>query len=214
MSTIEQWSITNTTNATVASDITAFFDMRHLTSTIDKHIYCCTTPPKCTDILLEGQQQGDHKHGLMGMYELVEGKEVNGRGVWQMAGGKELFMYYSSSQWWIVNNREWMEAGEADGWMCVASTALTPDQVTKTWKVADIVAKAWVDVPKVRARMCSVEEKRAAAERLEQERQQAMERLEQTRTVEISDFTASKPSTKKETAATRQVRDISMLDCI
>jgi hypothetical protein len=23
----------------------------------------------------------------MGMYELMEGKEVNGRGVWQMAGG-------------------------------------------------------------------------------------------------------------------------------
>ena len=33
---------------------------------------------QCTDILLEGQQQGDHQHGSMGMYELMEGKEVNG----------------------------------------------------------------------------------------------------------------------------------------
>jgi hypothetical protein len=72
--------------------------------------------------------------------------------------------------------------------MRVASSALTPDQVTETWQVAPGGGK-WYDAPKVRARMCSAEEKRAAAEKLEQERQQAM-------------------------AAARQVRDIRMLDCI
>ena len=139
--------------------------------------------PQSTDILLEGQHQGDHQHGLMGMYELMEGKEVHGRGVWQM--GQEVFMYYSSNKEWMISHRAAMEAGEASGWMYVASTALTPDQVTETWQVGD--GTGWPDAPKVRARMYSAEEKRAAAEKLEQERQQAM-------------------------AAARQVRDIRMLD--
>ena len=117
----------------------------------------------------------------MGVYELVEGKEVNGRGVWQMAGGQEYFMYYSSDKEWYISHREAMEAGENAGWMGVASTALTPDQVTETWKVGD--GTAFVDAPKVRARMCSAEEKRAAAERLEQERQQAMAAARQVRDI-------------------------------
>ena len=109
----------------------------------------------------------------MGMYELMEGKEVNGRGVWQMAGGRDNFMYYGSTKTWFIYDRANMEAGKAAGYMMVVSSALTPDQVTETWKVTpDSVA--WVDAPKVRARMYSPEEKRAAVEKLEQERQQAM----------------------------------------
>jgi hypothetical protein len=50
---------------------------------------------QCKDIVLEGQQQGDHNAGLMGVYELMEGKEVNGRGAWQMAGGEEYFMDFA-----------------------------------------------------------------------------------------------------------------------
>jgi DNA-binding beta-propeller fold protein YncE len=109
-----------------------------------------------TDILLEGQQQGDHQHGLMGVYELMEGKMVNGRGVWQMAGGQEYFMYYASTKQWWISDREDMEAGEAEGFMRVDSTAPTPDQITETWKVGD--GTRWPDAPKVRARMCSAEE--------------------------------------------------------
>jgi hypothetical protein len=123
----------------------------------------------------------------MGMYKLMEGKEVNGRGVWKGAGGLELFMYYGSNKQWMINGRAHMEAGEDVGWISVASTALTPDQITETWKVYD--GTAHVDAPKVRARSSSAEEKRAAAEKLAQERQQAM-------------------------AAARQVRDIRMLDSI
>jgi hypothetical protein len=48
------------------------------------------------DIFIEGQQHGDHQHVLMGLYELVEDKEVNRRAVWQMAGGQEFFMHYTS----------------------------------------------------------------------------------------------------------------------
>jgi hypothetical protein len=126
----------------------------------------------------------------MGVYELMEGKEVNGRGVWQMAGGQKHFMYYGRNKEWWISKREDMEAGKASGWMHVASTALTPDQIIplyahETWRVHD--GTAFVDAPRVRARMCSAEEKRAAAEKLEQERQQAM-------------------------AAARQVRDVRMLD--
>ena len=124
----------------------------------------------------------------MGVYKLMGGKEVNGRGVWQMAGGQENFMYYASSnKEWYISSRASMEAGKDTGWIYVDSTAFTPDQVTETWKVDD--GTAFVDAPKVRARMYSAEERRAATERLEQERQQAM-------------------------AAARQVRDIRMLDSI
>jgi hypothetical protein len=101
------------------------------------------------------------------MYELMEGKEVNGRGVWQAAGGQEHFMYYDSNKQWMITGRGDMEAGKARGWMLVASAALTPDQVTETWRVNPV--DTWVDAPKVRARMYSAEEKLAAAEKLEQE---------------------------------------------
>jgi hypothetical protein len=117
---------------------------------------------KSTDILLEGQQQGDHKHKTMGVYELMEGKEVNGRGVWQMEGGVEsgmymFFMYYAKrdtpddKRWhWWIGGRAGMEAGEGVGGVKVASSALTPDQVTETWQVGD--GTGWPDAPKVRAR--------------------------------------------------------------
>jgi hypothetical protein len=107
----------------------------------------------------------------MGVYELMEGMEVNGRGVWQAAGGEENFMYYAKrntpddKRWhWFVSDRKYMEAGKGAGWMKVASTALTPDQVTETWQVT---GKGWLNAPKVRARMCSAEEKRTAAEKLQ-----------------------------------------------
>jgi hypothetical protein len=112
----------------------------------------------------------------MGMYELMEGKEVNGRGVWQMTGGQEYFMYYGSNKEWNINDRASMEAGKAEGWMMVASTALTPDQVTETWQVTPGDGK-WYDAPKVRVRMCSAEEKQ----------QQAMAAARQVRDIRMLD---------------------------
>jgi hypothetical protein len=102
-------------------------------------------------IRVEGQEQGDHGHGMMGVYELMEGKEVSGRGVWQLVGGGENTMFYGSSKKWFIGLKEEMEAGELDrGWMSVKSTALTPDQTTETWQVYD--GKAWPEAPKVTAR--------------------------------------------------------------
>jgi hypothetical protein len=115
-------------------------------------------------IILEGQEEGDHHHNKMGVYELVEGKEVNGRGVWQMAG-MEYFMYYSSGKAWWIGNREWMEAGKAHGWLNVASTARTPDKVTGVWEVFDA---AWLDAPKVTAKVTAGWAKRICVEGLEQ----------------------------------------------
>jgi hypothetical protein len=108
-------------------------------------------------IVVEGQEEGDHQQDVMGVYELVEGKEVNARGVWKLTS-KEEFMWYAQRQkdddkrwhWWI-SDRESMEAGKAEGWMNVASTALTPDKTTETWQVWD--GEEWHDAPKVRVRL-------------------------------------------------------------
>jgi hypothetical protein len=116
-------------------------------------------------IKLEGQEEGDPMQASIGVYELVEEKEVNARGVWKATGKVlEWFMYYGSNKQWVIcTGRDTMEAGEAAGWMYVASTALTPDKITETWQGWD--GKANVDAPKVRARVYTAEEARAEAER-------------------------------------------------
>jgi hypothetical protein len=111
---------------------------------------------QCEEIILAGQQQGDQNAGLMGVYKLMEGKEVNGRGVWQMAGGWDHFMYYSDDKEWWVGDRENMEAGRDEGWMYVDSAALTPDQVTETWVVSTPDGKTWVNTPEVMARRANL----------------------------------------------------------
>ena len=66
---------------------------------------------------------------LMGVYQLMEGKVVNGRAVWQKQGGTtELFLYYAHNRKWYVGKRERMEKGKRQGYMSLATAALTPDQ--------------------------------------------------------------------------------------
>jgi hypothetical protein len=78
-------------------------------------------------LLFEGLAN-DRNH-LMGVYQLMEGKVVNGRAVWQKQGGtKELFLYRASSGTWLVSKREHMEKGEKKGFMFLYTAALTPDQ--------------------------------------------------------------------------------------
>jgi hypothetical protein len=70
----------------------------------------------------------DRNH-LMGVYQVMEGKVVNGRAVWQKQGGtKELFLYCSSKSKWSVSTRENMEKGKPTGLMFLDTAALTPDQ--------------------------------------------------------------------------------------
>jgi hypothetical protein len=98
-------------------------------------------------IRLEGQEEGELHHDKMGVYKLLEGKEVNMRGVWKKMGlctmsctlctAEDLFLYYSSSSGkWGVGTRGEMEDSNnsAPYWLSVESAALTPDEVTETWK--------------------------------------------------------------------------------
>jgi hypothetical protein len=130
--------------------------------------------------VLEGQEEGDVSHEDMGVYERVEGKEVNGRGVWQALGGMGSFLYYySSKKRWMVSSRESMEAGNGKGYMVTISTAATPDQITEQWRVDD--GTGWQVAPKLRVRVCSSVEKHAAEQRAEQEQAQALEQAQQSR---------------------------------
>jgi hypothetical protein len=88
----------------------------------------------------------------MGAYELMEGKVVNRRAVWQKQGGQwERFLYYSSNNAWVVGKRERMEAGSTTCMMTLATTALTPDQArpSDVWRVGD-AAGIRVAAPEVR----------------------------------------------------------------
>jgi hypothetical protein len=131
-------------------------------------------------VVLEGQEEGEAKHLMMGVYERVESKEVDGRGVWQAAGGIDRFLHYrSSSERWMVNGRESMEADNEKCFMLVKSTAATPDQITEQWEVYD--GTAWVNAPKLRVRVCSSVEKHAAEQRMEQDSTLAQAQAQQAR---------------------------------
>jgi hypothetical protein len=132
-------------------------------------------------VVLEGQEEGKARHGMMGVYERVEDKKVNGRGVWQALSGLDCFLYYDSSKHqWMVSGRKDMEAG--NGKSCglfVNSIATTPDQITEQWDIFDNTA--WVKAPKLRVRVCSSVETHAAEQRVEQEQEQALEQAQQSR---------------------------------
>jgi hypothetical protein len=123
-------------------------------------------------VVLEGQDEGEFGHRMMGVYERVENKEVDGKGVWKAVGCIGRFLYYHSKKAWMVSDRKSMEADDGHGFMAVQSTAATPDQITEQWEVAD--GTALVNVPKLRVRVCSSVEKHAAEQRVEQEQVQAL----------------------------------------
>jgi hypothetical protein len=131
-------------------------------------------------VVLEGQEGGELYRHDMGVYERVEGKEMNGRGVWQVLGGMDYFLYYySSKKQWMVSDRANMEAGNQSCFMFTTSTAATPDQITEQWTVDD--GTRWQAAPKLRVRVCSSVEKHAAEQRAEQEQAQALEQAQQSR---------------------------------
>jgi hypothetical protein len=133
-------------------------------------------------VVLEGQEEGEVSHGMMGVYERVADKQVNGRGVWQAVGSICHFLYYcSTNKQWMVSTRERMEAGNVMGFMVTNSTAATPDQITEQWRVDDGTGAGKVDAPKMRVRVCSSVEKHAAEQRAEQEQAQALEQAQQSR---------------------------------
>jgi hypothetical protein len=131
-------------------------------------------------VVLQGLEEGEAMLGLMGVYERVESREVDGRGVWQAVGGINRFLYYySSREEWVVSDRKHMEAGKGNGSIYVRSTAATPDQITEQWKVYDGTASA--NAPKLRVRVCSSVEKHVAEQRVEQESTLAQAQARQAR---------------------------------
>jgi hypothetical protein len=66
------------------------------------------------DVVLEGLEEGGLRHVQMGVYERIEGKEVNGRGVWQKLD-KGPFLYCGNSRIWVVGgNRENMDDSKSN----------------------------------------------------------------------------------------------------
>ena len=68
-------------------------------------------------LVVEGQEEGELHHDKMGYYELMEGKLMNGRGVWQRrkeAGGvgEDWYLFYATRRccsktiglepWWCI----------------------------------------------------------------------------------------------------------------
>jgi hypothetical protein len=130
-------------------------------------------------VVLEGPEEGEAGHTMMGVYERVENKEVDGKGVWQAVGGIGRFLYYHTSRKaWMVSGQDDMEAGNGKSYMAVHSTAATPDQITEQWKVSD--GTALVNAPNLRVRVCSSVEKHAAEQRVEQEQVQALKQAHES----------------------------------
>jgi alpha-tubulin suppressor-like RCC1 family protein len=107
-------------------------------------------------IMIEEKAEGMHsarRASMMGMYELVEGKVVNDRAVWCMAGDEVLYLYYHAAapEWWVGEAAD-MEAGGDEGFMSVESAALTPDQIgpAERWQVFSEYDE-WFDAPGIRA---------------------------------------------------------------
>jgi hypothetical protein len=120
-----------------------------------------------------GVYEGEERQSMMGAHERVEGNELGGKGVWQAVGGFDRFLHYhSAGAGWVVTSRGNMEAGSWKCFMRVESTATAPDQITEQWKVCD--GTAWYNAPKLRVRVCSSVEKHAAEQCVEQQEEQAM----------------------------------------
>jgi hypothetical protein len=141
-------------------------------------------------VVLEGQEEGELGHRFMGVYERVEGKEINGKGVWQALGGIERFLYHyidTGPRWivcdmlprWIVSDRESMEAGNGASHMRADSTTATPDQISGEWMVYNSTAGTVQAQPKLRVQVCSSVEKHAAEQRVEQDHEQALAQAQQ-----------------------------------
>ena len=94
-------------------------------------------------LLVEGNDDDEQQRRLMGRYELVPGKWVCGRGVWQGTkqgqGQGRRYLYYSRGAEWVLGDREEdMETGAEKGLAKVGggSKALTPcHAATSGWLV-------------------------------------------------------------------------------
>ena len=100
-------------------------------------------------LVVKGLKRGHRLQTIMGEYELLEEKVVNGREVWQTRGDAAAFLFYSrTGKWCISTRRENMETGASRGQLYVESTAPTPDQAARgSWRVWDGSKRHHVPAP-------------------------------------------------------------------
>jgi hypothetical protein len=156
-------------------------------------------------IMVEGQEAREYRNQCMGMFELVEGKVVNGRAVWQRRNDTNTFIYFNNCDFatWYIGSKACMEEGKDAGWVNVPSRALTPDQITLesgelmltnkssgdtlltvnegVWRVWDIVAKTWHGAPNLQVRALTAEEQQAEVQRQAEEHALAMVQAEEAK---------------------------------
>jgi hypothetical protein len=111
-------------------------------SSVEKHEAEQRVEEEQAQAISQAQQQlvlGGMGGDIPGVYELVKGKVVNGRAVWQHSGCEDTFVYYSNSNDWFVSQRVHMENDSAKFYMRIATAALTPDQAlsSELWQVYD-----------------------------------------------------------------------------
>eukprot|EP00935_MAST-01C_sp_MAST-1C-sp1_P002874 g2874.t1 len=72
-------------------------------------------------LVVTGKKEDAGQRRLMGEYKLVEGKWINGYGVWADKEGNGRYIHYASStdEWWFSESKEDMEAG---GWRVLVPT--------------------------------------------------------------------------------------------
>jgi hypothetical protein len=125
------------------------------------------------NVVVEGQAEGQARCGLMGVYEHLAGKEVNGRGVWQQQADRNHFLFHAKNAKWYIGGKQNMEAGRNRGLMKVDSDADAPDQIVETWQVYNGTG-AWSPAPNASARVCSLTEKQAGARQVKEEEERAL----------------------------------------
>jgi hypothetical protein len=100
----------------------------------------------------------------------MEGKIVNGKGVWRREGvvmAAYMFCAASNGEWHVGSSKEAMEAGEATGDLSVETDAVTPDAATAQWEARG--GEEWQNAPKITTRICTEHERQAMVRQAEEE---------------------------------------------
>jgi hypothetical protein len=119
---------------------------------------------------------------MMGVYERVEKKEINGRGVWQKLGGKGLYLFFCDDQW-LVADESAIDEEDPMGFFRTNSIVASPDQISDDWELFLETGQGWQHAPKVHTRLCSSAEKHDAVQQDKEWRQEALAEAQQARTL-------------------------------
>ena len=109
-------------------------------------------------LVLDGQPEGELQHDCMGFYEMLPGKETNGRAVWQKTDpvSPARFLFYAETKefpypkQWFAGTLEQMSAGKPEGLLSVeGEEAVTPDLADAEWQAWDEDEEDWEDAEEI-----------------------------------------------------------------